>query len=233
MKPLPITSAFPELRHALASQAKAILTAPPGSGKTTRVPLELLKESWLQGRKIILLEPRRLAARAAAARMAELLGEQVGETVGYRIRLDSKISARTRIEVVTEGILTRRVQQDPELMGVGLVIFDEFHERSLQADLALALTLDVIAGLRDDLRLLIMSATLDSERIAELLDGAPAVQAQGRSYPVTVHYLGDPPAGRRLPEAVAAAAWHLLGRNRAICWCSCPVWARSDRRRSG
>jgi ATP-dependent helicase HrpB len=187
-----------------------LLTAPPGSGKTTLVPLLLLHETWMEGQKIIMLEPRRLAARAAAARMAELLGERVGETIGYRIRLDSQVSSRTRIEVVTEGILTRRLQQDPELDGVGLVIFDEFHERSLQADLGLTLTLDVMTGLREDLRLLVMSATLDSARVAALLDGAPVVQAQGRSYPVSIHYLGDPPAGRRLSEAVAAAVLRLL-----------------------
>ncbi len=202
---LPVLSALPALRQALGDQQRAVLTAPPGSGKTTLVPIELLQESWLTKNKIILLEPRRLAARAAAARMAELLGERVGETVGYRIRMDSQVSAKTRIEVVTEGILTRRLQQDPELSGVGLLVFDEFHERSLHADLALALTLDVMAGLRDDLRLLVMSATLDSGAVSSLLGGAPVISASGRSYPVEIRYLGDPPAGRRLPDTVTNA----------------------------
>jgi ATP-dependent helicase HrpB len=187
-----------------------VLTAPPGSGKTTLVPLLLLQEAWMAGQKIIMLEPRRLAARAAAARMAELLGEQVGETLGYRVRLDSRVTSRTRIEVVTEGILTRRLQRDPELEGVGLVIFDEFHERSLQADLGLSLTLDVMAGLREDLRLLVMSATLDGSRLVEFLNGAPLLQARGRSHPVAIHYLGDPPPGRRLSDVVTAAVWRLL-----------------------
>ncbi len=209
---LPVSSALPALRQYLNERHRAVLTAPPGSGKTTLAPLELLRESWLSNKKIILLEPRRLAARAAAARMAELLGERVGETVGYRIRMDSQVSAATRIEVVTEGILTRRLQQDPELSGVGLVIFDEFHERSLHADLALALTLDVMAGLRDDLRLLVMSATLDSEAVSNLLGGAPVISATGRSYPVEVHYLGDPPAGRRLPESVTSAVLQIARR---------------------
>lgn len=210
MDELPVLSALPALRRSLDTQQRAVLTAPPGSGKTTLVPLKLLKEPWLVGQKIILLEPRRLAARAAAARMADLLGEKVGERVGYRIRLDNKVSARTRIEVVTEGILTRRLQRDPELSGVGLVIFDEFHERSLHADLALAFTLDVMAGLRDDLRLLVMSATLASEAVSKLLGGAPVISATGRSYPVETHYLGDPPTDRRLPDAVASAALQVL-----------------------
>ncbi|MEN8167368.1 MAG: ATP-dependent helicase HrpB [Pseudomonadota bacterium] len=205
MDELPVLSALPALRRSLETQQRAVLTAPPGSGKTTLVPLKLLKEPWLAGQKIILLEPRRLAARAAAARMADLLGEKVGESVGYRIRLDNRVSARTGIEVVTEGILTRRLQQDPELNGVGLVIFDEFHERSLHADLALAFTLDVMAGLRDDLRLLVMSATLESEAVSELLGGAPVVRAEGRVHPVTVNYLGDPPPNRRLADVMASA----------------------------
>ena len=166
---LPIRSVLPELKSTLASNSSAVLCAPPGSGKTTIVPLELLDQPWLAGRKILLLEPRRLAARAAAARMAWRCGESVGDSVGYRIRLDSCVSKATRIEVMTEGVLTRRIQQEPELPGVGLILFDEFHERSLQADLALALALDVAAALREDLRLLVMSATLDSERVSALL----------------------------------------------------------------
>lgn len=184
---LPVDQALPELRAGLAT-GNAILSAPPGSGKTTRVPLALRNEPWLAGRKILMLEPRRLAARAAARFMAESLGEPVGETVGYRVRLDSRVSGRTRIEVVTEGVLTRRLQQDPELDGVGLVVFDEFHERSLQADLGLALCLDVQQELREDLRLLLMSATLEFEPLRRLLGNVSKVQAGGRSFPVDTHY---------------------------------------------
>jgi ATP-dependent helicase HrpB len=186
---LPITEALPSLQSELSCSRKVLLSAPPGSGKTTLVPLALLDVEWLAGRRIVMLEPRRLAARACAARMAELLGEAVGETVGYRVRLESRVSEKTRIEVVTEGILTRRLQQDPELQNIGLLIFDEFHERSLQGDLALALSLDVMESLRDDLRLLVMSATLELDTLSRLLDGAPLVQAGGRSFPVEVHYL--------------------------------------------
>ena len=158
---LPIEPALPAIRAALRDSAALMLQAPPGAGKTTRVPLALLDEPWLEDRAILLLEPRRLAARAAAARMAAQRGEPVGRTVGYRIRFDHQVSSQTRIEVLTEGILTRRLQRDPALDGVGLVIFDEFHERSLHADPALALCLDSQRGLRPDLRLLVMSATLD------------------------------------------------------------------------
>ncbi len=155
---LPIEAALPDLRKALAARNAAVLVAPPGAGKTTRVPLDLLDPLARQG-KIVLLEPRRLAARAAAARMAKTLGEEVGGTVGLRVRLGSKISARTRIEVVTEGVFTRMILDDPELTGIGAVLFDEFHERSLDADLGLALALDAQGGLREDLRILVMSAT--------------------------------------------------------------------------
>lgn len=166
-----------------------MLTAPPGSGKTTRVPLHLLDADWLGGATISLLEPRRPAARMAAARMASLLGEQVGERVGYQVRFERRIGAETRIQVLTEGILTRRLQSDPALEGVGLIIFDEFHERGLQADLGLALALDTVAGLRPDLRLLIMSATLDADAAAGILGGAPVVRAEGSMYPVETRYL--------------------------------------------
>ena len=187
---LPILPVLPQVRAALRN-GPAILSAPTGSGKTTLVPLALLEEGWLSGRKIIMLEPRRIAARAAAARMSELVGEPLGGTVGYRIRFDGKVSSRTRIEVITEGILTRRLQSDPELAGVGLVIFDEFHERSLQADLGLALCLD-LCELRDDLRLLVMSATLDTAPLSRLMRGAPVICGEGESYPVDVHYLPPP-----------------------------------------
>lgn len=186
---LPVLESLPALRASLSAQGRAVLSAPPGSGKTTLVPLALLDEPWLRGRKIILLEPRRVAARAAAARMAALLGESVGETVGYQIRFERRISTKTRIEVLTEGLLTRRLQSDADLPGVGLVIFDEFHERSLDADLALALSLDACANLNPELRLLVMSATLDTERVAALLGGAPVVASAGRLHEVAIRHL--------------------------------------------
>ena len=193
MLALPIDAVLPELRAALLARHEAVLEAPPGAGKTTRVPLALLREPWLAGQKILMLEPRRLAARAAAERLASELGEKVGETVGYRIRLDSKVGPRTRIEVVTEGILARRLQDDPALEGVGLVIFDEYHERSLDADLALALTLNGRALLRDEapLKVLLMSATLEGERLSSLLDDAPVISSQGRMFPVETRW-GSP-----------------------------------------
>lgn len=170
-----------------------MLVAPPGAGKTTTVPLALLDALWLSGQKIIMLAPRRLAARSAAARMASTLGEAVGQTVGYRVRLDSKVSDKTRIEVVTEGIFTRMILGDPELMGVGAVIFDEVHERNLEGDLALALALDAQAGLREDLRLLAMSATLDGARISGLMGDAPIIESAGRMFPVETRYVGATP----------------------------------------
>jgi ATP-dependent helicase HrpB len=187
---LPIDAVLPALRQALADRDEAVLEAPPGAGKTTRVPLALLHESWLAGQTILMLEPRRLAARAAAERLASELGEQVGETVGYRIRLDSKVGPNTRIEVVTEGILTRRLQEDPSLEGVGLLIFDEFHERSLDADLALALSLNGRALFRDEqsLKILLMSATLEGERLSSLLDDAPVISSEGRMFPVSMQW---------------------------------------------
>ncbi|MBK5414851.1 ATP-dependent helicase HrpB [Pseudomonas sp. TH31] len=187
---LPIDEVLPALREALATRHEAVLEAPPGAGKTTRVPLALLHEPWLAGQTILMLEPRRLAARAAAERLASELGEKVGETVGYRIRLDSKVGPNTRIEVVTEGILTRRLQDDPALDGVGLLIFDEFHERSLDADLALALSLNGRELFREDqpLKILLMSATLEGERLAGLLDDAPILRSEGRMYPVAMRW---------------------------------------------
>ena len=187
---LPVKECWPELRAALREQGRAVLTAPPGSGKTTLLPLLLREEEWLAGRTILMLEPRRLAARMAADRMASLLGEESGQTVGYRIRFERKISAATRIEVLTEGILTRMLQDDPALERAGLVIFDEFHERSLHADLALALCLDSASGLRDDLRILVMSATLEVEALSRLLGDAPIIRGGGRAFPVTTRHLG-------------------------------------------
>ncbi len=192
MNNLPIDEIMLALVSALDGSANVVLQAAPGAGKTTRVPLALLDRPWCQGGKILMLEPRRLAARAAAQRMAQTLGEGVGETVGYRILLDSKVGKNTKIEVITEGILTRRLQRDPALEGVAAVIFDEFHERSLQADLGLALCLDSQAGLREDLRLLVMSATLDVEPVAALMADAPVISSEGRNFPVDIHYLGDP-----------------------------------------
>jgi ATP-dependent helicase HrpB len=188
--PLPIDAVLPELRAALATRASAVLVAPPGAGKTTRVPLALMDESWLKGRKILVLEPRRIAARAAAERMARTLSEPVGERIGLRARMVSKSGPRTRIEVVTEGVFTRMILDDPELSGIGAVLFDEFHERSLDADLGLALALDSQRGLRDDLRILSMSATLDGARVAQLLGGAPVIESVGRAFPVETRYLG-------------------------------------------
>jgi ATP-dependent helicase HrpB len=193
MTALPIDAVLDDLRAALRAGSNAVLVAPPGAGKTTKVPLALLGEPWMAGAKLIMLAPRRLAARAAAARMASLLGEPVGETVGYRVRLDSKVSARTRIEVVTEGVFTRQLLSNAELPGVAAVLFDEIHERSLDADLGLALALDVQAALRPDLRLLPMSATLDGARVGALLGDAPLFESQGRLFPVETRYDGRDP----------------------------------------
>src|SRR5262249_21876403 len=189
-EPLPIDPILPELAGALRANRAVVLVAPPGAGKTTRVPLVLAREPWAQGKRIIVLEPRRLAARAAAARMAATLGEPVGATVGDRVRFDAKISPATRVEVVTEGVFTRRILDDPALSDVGAVLFDEFHERSLDADLGLALAYDVQRGLREDLKLLVMSATLDGARIADLLGNAPVIESAGRAFPVETRYLG-------------------------------------------
>ena len=190
---LPIDAALGPLMAALATERAAVLEAPPGAGKSTVVPLELLQADWAAGRRLVMLEPRRLATRAVAARLAHNLGEAVGQTVGYRMRLDTKVSRATRIEVVTEGVLTRLLQEDPALEGIAAVIFDEFHERSLQADLGLALTLDARANLNPALRLLVMSATLDGAAVAHLMGDVPLISAPGRSFPVTTHYLAAGP----------------------------------------
>jgi ATP-dependent helicase HrpB len=206
---LPIDAVLAELAASLVARPNAVLVAPPGAGKTTRVPLALLDEPWVEGRKLIILEPRRLAARAAAERMASTMGEAVGGTVGLRVRLGSKISAKTRIEVVTEGVFARMILDDPALEGVAAVLFDEFHERSLDADLGLALALDAQGGLREDLRLLAMSATLDGARVANLLGDAPVIRSEGRAYPVETRYLGRDP-NRRIEEQVADAVMRAL-----------------------
>jgi ATP-dependent helicase HrpB len=201
---LPVEEVLPELIAALEARREAVLVAPPGAGKTTRVAPALLNTDWINGRKIILLSPRRLAARAAASRMAFERGEPVGATVGYRVRLDSKISRETRIEVVTEGVFTRMILDDPELRGVAAVVFDEFHERSLDGDLGLALARDAQSALRSDLRLVVMSATLDAARVSSLLDDAPVIVSEGRMFPVR-HIYRPREARARLEEEVAAA----------------------------
>ncbi len=206
--PLPIDAVLDELARTLANRNAAVLVAPPGAGKTTRVPLALLDAPWAKGKKIIVLEPRRIAARASAERMAQTLGERVGETVGYRVRFGSKVSRATRIEVVTEGIFSRQILDDPELSGVAAVLFDEFHERSLDADLGLALARDGQTGLREDLRILVMSATLDGARVAKLLGEAPVIASEGRAFPVETRYLGrkaDAPLERQMADAIATA----------------------------
>lgn len=206
--PLPIDEALPALSAALAAGPFAVLVAPPGAGKTTRVPLELLDAPWRGDGRIVMLEPRRLAARAAARRMALTLGEEVGQTVGYRVRLESKVSARTRIEVVTEGVFTRMILADPELKGIAAVLFDEFHERSLDADLGLALARDATA-LREDLRLLVMSATIDGARIARLLGDAPVIESRGRAYAIETRYVDRDPLAR-LEDEVARVTLEAL-----------------------
>jgi ATP-dependent helicase HrpB len=206
--PLPIDAVLDELARALAQNNAAVLAAPPGAGKTTRAPLALLDEPWVGNKKIIVLEPRRIAARASAERMAKTLGERVGDTVGYRVRFGSKVSRATRIEVVTEGIFSRQILDDPELTGIAAVLFDEFHERSLDADLGLALARDAQTGLREDLRILVMSATLDGARVARLLGDAPVIASEGRAYPVETRYIGrkpDAPLERQMADAIAMA----------------------------
>src|SRR6516164_6089763 len=206
--PLPIDAVLDELSGTLEKTNAAVLVAPPGAGKTTRVPLALLDAPWARGKKIIVLEPRRIAARASAERMAKTLGERAGETVGYRVRFGSKVSRATRIEVVTEGIFSRQILDDPELPDVAAVLFDEFHERSLDADLGLALARDVQTGLREDLRILVMSATLDGARVARLIGEAPVIESRGRAFAVETRYLGrkpDAPLERQMADAIATA----------------------------
>lgn len=201
---LPVTEIFPALDAALVASNSAVLVAPPGAGKTTLIPLHLLHASWREERTIILLEPRRLAARAAASRMASFLGEEVGTTVGYRMRLENKVSAKTRILVVTEGVFARMILDDPDLTNIAAVIFDEFHERSLDADFGLALALDVQAALRPDLKLLVMSATLDGARVARLLGDAPVLESKGRSFPIDIRYRERKP-DERIEDAMSKA----------------------------
>jgi ATP-dependent helicase HrpB len=224
---LPVAVVLPELLAALHHAPQVLLNAPTGAGKSTWLPLQILKDGNISG-KIILLEPRRLAARNVAQRLAELLNEKPGETVGYRMRAETCVGPTTRLEVVTEGILTRMLQNDPELTGVGLVILDEFHERSLQADLALALLLDVQQGLRDDLRLLIMSATLDNERLRRRLPDAPVISSEGRAFPVERRYQPLPPISV-LTKRSPLPPQNCCVRNPARCCCFCPAWGNPAR----
>src|SRR5882724_6885130 len=209
MDTLPVDEALPRLKEALAGGNAAVLVAPPGAGKTTRVPLALLDAPWLGGAKIVMQEPRRLAARAAARRMAATLGEPVGETVGYRVRLDTKVGPRTRIEVVTDGLFLRLLQDDPSLDGIGCVIFDELHERGLETDLSFALVREAQTALRDDLRVIAMSATLDPGPVSERLGGAPVIESAGRMFPVDTRYLDREPGGR-IEDAVASTVRRAL-----------------------
>ncbi|HYR67602.1 MAG TPA: ATP-dependent helicase HrpB, partial [Reyranella sp.] len=209
MDSLPVDEALPRLKQALQSRNAAVLVAPPGAGKTTRVPLALLDAPWLGGRKIVMQEPRRLAARAAARRMAATLGEPVGETVGYRVRLDTKVGPRTRIEVVTDGLFLRLLQDDPSLDGVGCVIFDELHERGLETDLSFALVREAQTALREDLRVIAMSATLDPGPVSDRLGGAPVIESAGRMFAVDTRYLDREPAGR-IEDAVASTVRRAL-----------------------
>ncbi len=229
--PLPIDAVLDELRATMTAHASAVLVAPPGAGKTTRVPLALMDESWLQGRKILVLEPRRIAARAAAERMAHSLSETVGERIGLRARMVSQSGRKTRIEVVTEGVFTRMILADPELAGIGAVLFDEFHERSLSSDLGLALALDCQRGLRDDLRILPMSATLDSARLAQLLGGAPVIASEGRTFPVELVISAAMPT-RALKIKWRRQCCGAYARKTARSWLSCRVRARSGAWRS-
>ena len=206
---LPIDTVLTDVATALAAGTTAVLVAPPGAGKTTRLPLALLDAPWLGTKKILLLEPRRIAARSAADRMSHTLGESTGGTIGLRARLGTKVSARTRIEVVTEGVFTRMILDDPALDTIAAVLFDEFHERSLDADLGLALARDCQKGLRDDLRILVMSATLDGARVAKLLNDSPVIESEGRAYPVTTHYLGRG-TGARIEDQMADAVLRAL-----------------------
>jgi ATP-dependent helicase HrpB len=208
-EPLPVDEVIPVLRATLSTGRSAVLQAPPGAGKTTHVPLALLDEPWLAGARIVLLEPRRLATRAVTSRMSQLLGERTGETVGYRVRRDTRVGPRTRIEVVTEGILTRMIQSDPTLDGIGLLIFDEFHERSIHADTGLALALHSRSLVRPDLRIVVMSATLDGARVSKLLDETPVITSTGRTYPVALHYSARTDV-RSMPSAIASKVMHAL-----------------------
>jgi len=211
--PLPIDPILDRLRSALAAHASAVLVAPPGAGKTTRVPLALMEEGWLDGRRILVLEPRRIAARAAAQRMAHSLSESIGERIGLRTRMVSNTGPKARIEVITEGVFSRMILEDPELAGISAVLFDEFHERSLDADLGLALALDCQRALRDDLRILAMSATLDGARVAQLLGGAPVIACEGRAFPVETRYLGRD-ANARLEDQMTDAVMRALRAER-------------------
>lgn len=225
---LPVCEALPQLDLALQNGGSAVLVAPPGAGKTTLVPLHLLHAAWRKGGRIIVLEPRRLAARAAATQMARLLGEEVGKTIGYRMRLDSRYNAQTQILVVTEGVFARMILDDPELTGISAVLFDEFHERSLDADFGLALALDVQSALRPELKILVMSATLDGARVAQLLDNAPVVESAGRSFPVEIRYQ-ERKADERIEDAMARTIRTVLADEQGSLLCFLPGQGEIER----
>lgn len=213
---LPVEDILDRLKQQLSERHEVVLEAPPGAGKTTLVPLALMDEPWLKHRRILMLEPRRIATRSAAHRMASLLNEIPGQTIGYRMRLDTKVSKQTKVEVITEGILTRMLQNDPSLDEVGLVIFDEFHERSLDSDLALSLCLKGRDLFRDDdnpLKILVMSATLDSDATSELLGGAPVVKSEGRAYPVDIIYGHAMQANERITDRMVATIKQAIDEN--------------------
>ncbi len=221
---LPVDLILDEIKAALAAQPNAVLVAPPGAGKTTRVPPALMTKRGVRGRKLIMLAPRRIAARAAAARMAAERGEKVGDTIGFRVRLETRSGPSTRVEVVTEGVFTRMILSDPSLDGVAGVIFDEFHERSLDGDLGLALALDVQAGLREDLRILVMSATLEAARVSALLGDASIVKAEGRLFPIVTRYRGAERSHRGSGRGRGARSVARGKRQRAVF----PAWRARD-----
>ena len=225
-KAYPIDEILPRIKETVLANPSAVLQAPPGSGKTTRTPLALLEVIPPEKGRILMLEPRRIAAVSAARWMAKTLGEEIGGTMGYSIRFESRVSEKTRIEVVTEGILSRRIQTDPGLEGVAMVIFDEFHERSLQADLALALCLDIRRTLRQDLKILVMSATLDCGPVASMLDGAPVISSAGEAFPVEERYRPDE-QDRPLHARIRQRSSPPCGRPPATFSSSCPAGGRS------
>src|SRR5262245_2029156 len=225
---LPIDEALGPLAAALREGSNAVVVAPPGAGKSTVVPLALLEEPWARDKKILMLEPRRLATRAVAERMAATLGERVGDTVGFRMRLETRVGKRTRVEVVTEGVFTRMLQSDPALEDVAAVLFDEYHERSLHADVGLAFALDAQRHVAPELRVLAMSATIDGARVAQLLGGAPVIESLGRMFPVEVRYVGKglpalPGGPEPLDAPIARAVHRALLDSAATCSWSCPA----------
>ena len=221
IRQFPISDVLDDIKSALETTNNVVIAAPPGAGKTTIVPVQLLNSSWINHGKIILIEPRRLAARAAARRMSQMLGEDLGQTIGYRMRLDNRIGKSTKIEVVTEGVFTRMVLDDPELNGIACVIFDEFHERALEADFGLALALDVQSGFREDLRVIVMSATLDIDEISRILPDAQTIISEGRSHPIEIRYEPRKPQAK-IEDVVADAVLYVLNSEEGSILCFLP-----------